>query len=123
VNQLYPSRPGAINGVSCPSTAFCVAVGTTSSISGTGYIATSTDGGTTWTSEIAPSGVGSFSGVSCASTSDCVAVGTTVFDAGVGVVATTTDGGTTLDEPDRPERREPIERCFVPVHVNLRRRG
>lgn len=95
VNQLYPSRPGAINGVSCPSTAFCVAVGTTSSISGTGYIATSTDGGTTWTSEIAPSGVGSFSGVSCASTSDCVAVGTTVFDAGVGVVATTTDGGTT----------------------------
>ena len=78
-----PGDP-VIAGISCPSTTFCAAVGNNGGIclgppintcNEAAVIATTTDGGTTWTTQN-PGGPGdSFSAVSCPSTSECTAVG------------------------------------------------
>lgn len=62
---------GALRGISCPSTRFCVAVGDQ------GTILTTADGATTWTSQVASGGSSTkqLTGVSCVSRTDCVAVG------------------------------------------------
>jgi photosystem II stability/assembly factor-like uncharacterized protein len=62
---------GALRGISCPSTRFCVAVGDQ------GTVLTTADGGTTWTSQVAAGGNSTkqLTGVSCVSQTDCVAVG------------------------------------------------
>ena len=62
---------GALRGISCPSTRFCVAVGDQ------GTVLTTADGGTTWTSQVAAGGSSTkqLTSVSCVSQTDCVAVG------------------------------------------------
>jgi len=57
--------------VSCPSATFCAAVGNG------GLIVTSTDGGVSWTSQVASGGRSDVTlhAVSCASAQNCVAVG------------------------------------------------
>ena len=53
-----------------------------------------TDGGTTWASEVVPTGVYRFSDISCASTAACHAVGMATLN-GPGVIIGTGDGGST----------------------------
>jgi len=63
-----------LDGVSCPTTSDCTAVGAYDGAGGTGPVALgSTDGGTTWTAESVPAGA-SMSAVSCTSASQCVSV-------------------------------------------------
>jgi photosystem II stability/assembly factor-like uncharacterized protein len=76
----------SIFAISCASTLDCVAVGSGS------VILTSSNGGSTWTSQSVPSGITSLQGVSCASTSNCVAIG--VSGASTPAIIATTDGGT-----------------------------
>jgi len=64
----------------------CTVVGTTSTAlgavrTGRGILLTTTDGGSTWTSERVPTTAASFSGLSCPAVGSCVAVGTTALPA------------------------------------------
>lgn len=80
--QLLGSGGSVLEGVSCPSAGFCVAVGQTGSDGGNGLIEVTTDDGTHWTSQTVDPLLDS---VSCAS-DHCVAVGTGILF--------TNDGGT-----------------------------
>ncbi len=75
------TQPAYLNAVACPSTSDCIAVGD-------GIIATTTNGGRTWTSENpVDEGVDVLSAIACPSTSDCTAVG-------YGIISTTNGGRT-----------------------------
>jgi photosystem II stability/assembly factor-like uncharacterized protein len=75
-----------LSAVSCPTTLDCVAVG--SSSQGGGVVASSRDGGRTWSAQTTPGGVSVLDAVMCIDASHCVA-------GGAGVALTTTDGGST----------------------------
>jgi photosystem II stability/assembly factor-like uncharacterized protein len=90
--QDVPATADLVNGISCPSTTTCEAVGY-----GSGALRTS-DGGTAWVPQALPSSVQELSGVSCYSLTHCVAVGIDSIHAGrreVGVLVSTQDGGVT----------------------------
>jgi photosystem II stability/assembly factor-like uncharacterized protein len=86
-----------LDGVNCPSSSDCVAVGD-------GVTATSNDGGNSWTSNAIPTANTTLLGVSCASTSTCVSVGVTPGNNGPygGQVLLSSDGGTTWVAPTVP---------------------
>ena len=71
--QTLPTGVVSLNGISCTSTSFCVAVG--NGASSTGVVLISTSYGTNWTQQTLPAGVVLLNGISCTSTSFCVAVG------------------------------------------------
>ena len=80
--QSAPNPAGAkatyLYGVSCPSTALCVAVGSYTNSSGTQLTLAERWNGTSWAIQATPSPSGDsivLSGVSCASASACAAVG------------------------------------------------
>jgi photosystem II stability/assembly factor-like uncharacterized protein len=75
---------GSFNDVTCPTASNCVAVGGDSNLDG--VAATSSDGGSSWTSASVEIGQPELDAVSCFSASNCVAVG-------VGDGATSSDGG------------------------------
>jgi photosystem II stability/assembly factor-like uncharacterized protein len=77
---------GNFNAVSCQSSTNCVAVGADNNQDG--FIATSADGGSSWTPSSVASGVPELNAVTCASSTSCVAVGS-------GVAVTSSDGGAT----------------------------
>lgn len=75
---------GVIAGISCPSTTFCAAVGNNGGIcvgpplnvcNEATVLATTVDGGATWTTQSPGAPGDSFGAVSCPSTSECTAVG------------------------------------------------
>ena len=77
---------GGFNGVSCPTSSECVAVGADSSLEG--VASTSSDGGNTWTQASMAANQPQLFAVDCPSASDCVAVGD-------GASARSTNGGVT----------------------------
>jgi photosystem II stability/assembly factor-like uncharacterized protein len=77
---------GNFNAVSCQSSTNCVAVGADNNLAG--VVATSTDGGSSWTPSSIASGEPELNAVTCASATTCVAVGN-------GVAVTSSDGGAT----------------------------
>jgi hypothetical protein len=79
-----------LNGISCPTTATCVAVGNDGNTA-TPLVVVTNDGGATWTPAKVPVS-GGLNSVSCTSTSHCVAVGGA--NGGGWLVAVTFDGGT-----------------------------
>ncbi len=97
-------------GVSCPTRSDCWAAGDGSG--GTGVVATTTDGGSTWNTEALPSsssggvfnGIGSLGGLSCPTSTDCWVGGSNSF--GFGVVVATTDGGSTWSTEALVDQRE-----------------
>jgi photosystem II stability/assembly factor-like uncharacterized protein len=92
MQQEAPANADLVNGISCPSTTTCEAVGY-----GVGALRTS-DGGTDWVPQALPSSVQELSGVSCYLLMHCVAVGIDSIHAGrreVGVLVSTNDGGVT----------------------------
>jgi hypothetical protein len=98
--DLPPSLTGA-GGLSCEGTQQCLVAGyaPTTPGQGAGALASSTDGGVTWTSVTVPPGVGLLHGVDC-DKATCVAVGTTATNASVvvpgkGVILHSVDGGAT----------------------------
>ncbi len=70
-HTISPGAGGSFRGVSCPTTSVCVASGFFSG----GYLATTVDGGATWSTPAVPSHISVLWGVSCAAPSVCVAVG------------------------------------------------
>jgi len=80
-----------LNGIWCPTASACWAVGAT--LSNSGAVIATSDGGRTWNAQILPPGVNILNSVSCSTSSQCSATGTN--SSRVGVVVTTTDGGTT----------------------------
>jgi hypothetical protein len=76
-----PSGLAVLNGVDCPSSTTCVAVGATSSSTG-GAIET-TNSGASWSTLSVPSGTPDLKAVSCSSASNCVAVGGNTSTSGV----------------------------------------
>jgi Bacterial Ig domain len=92
VDKYFTPTPGDMNGISCPTTTNCVAVGTTGVRAG--FVEATADGGASWVADNAPPGV-SLLGVSCPSAVDCTAVGTTAPVGGVAVAIGTTNGGAT----------------------------
>jgi len=92
VSAQYPS--GTLpQAVSCPTTVDCVAVG--GDDVGNGFIAATTDGGTTWTDKTIPAGVDALDGVACPSVADCYAVG-------YGAILLSTNGGVTWSSASIP---------------------
>ncbi len=88
-----PPGTGALGGVACPTSTFCVAVGAS--------IMVSNDGGQTWAIATVPTGIGDggLRSVSCSSALDCVAVGANPLgeedSTEPGEAVGTTDGGAT----------------------------
>ena len=96
VVSRYPSQIGAINSVSCPSAAICVAVGSNYAYAGVAIY--TTNGGLSWQSGTVPVGTSVLEGVSCGSIAVCVAISSSSSTgASTGSVApmllTTSDGG------------------------------
>lgn len=77
---------GSFDAVMCPTASLCVAVG--ADVNSSGIAATTSNGGSTWTSSITPSGLPELKSVSCSSAGQCVAVGS-------GVAISSVDGGAT----------------------------
>ncbi len=86
-----PSGIAGLNGIACPSTTTCYAVGEEGS--STGVVVASADGGRTWTQQALPSQVLALYGIRCPSATTCYAVGATSSQSGVAV--STTNGGST----------------------------
>ena len=64
-----------LSGISCPSPAECMAVGSNgASLPGSGVVVTTHDAGTIWSPATAPTNALTVTTVACASTSDCTAV-------------------------------------------------
>jgi photosystem II stability/assembly factor-like uncharacterized protein len=85
-----------LDGVACPTTVECVAVGfTNQALNDEGVVLLTTDGGTTWTDETLPSGTPSLGGISCSSADDCIAVGYPNPVTSTNVILSTTNSGTT----------------------------
>jgi hypothetical protein len=78
--------------VACPSTSVCYLVGDDDS--GSGYVVTTTDSGSTWNPLILPLGTDSLSGIACPppSTSSCYVTGSE--NSGAFILATTNSGDT-----------------------------
>lgn len=96
--QTIPTTTGLLTGVSCASSTVCEAVGGNIALSGSGESLSpvaigTTDGGTTWTSQVLPDAASAMNGVSCSSITTCMTVGSTLLPGSV--VAVTTDGGAT----------------------------
>jgi photosystem II stability/assembly factor-like uncharacterized protein len=77
---------GNFNAVSCVTSTDCVAVGGNNDLAG--VVATSSDGGSSWSQGTVASGEPELNAVTCQSSSDCVAVGQ-------GATVTSSDGGAT----------------------------
>ena len=80
-----------------------------------GVALTSSDGGTTWTSQRLPAGVADLSDISCTSSSDCMAAG---YGSSGGMVVTTTDGGR-VDQLDAAGRERIAHGHLVLVAFGL----
>ncbi len=93
-----PSGISSLDGMSCASTSFCLAVGQNSG--NNGVVAVSTDGGISWTQGTLPSGISSLDGVSCVSTSFCVITGATTGNMPAVLISTT--GGTSWTQETLP---------------------
>ena len=96
-----PATLAGAGGLSCQSTQDCLVAGyaQTTPGSGAGALASSTDGGETWTSVTLPPGIGLLHGVAC-NPARCLAVGTTATNTSVvvpgkGVILQSVDGGVT----------------------------
>lgn len=96
-----PAGTTAPDGFACPSAQLCIAAGysLTGPGAGSGAIASTADGGATWTAATLPTGVGILRGLSCTAAT-CLAVGTsstvtTGFVPGSGQLLTSVDGGAT----------------------------
>jgi hypothetical protein len=96
VHSTPVGQYNSLTGVSCASSASCVAV--TGAFSAPGLALTSADGGVTWNSQSVPDNAKNLHAVSCSSSSQCVGVG----GAGPGEVATTSDGGATWTSRSLP---------------------
>ena len=123
--QSWTSEPvpvaGALSGLACPSSAFCVAVGGYIGGGGPsfnpdrlGTVMASTDGGRSWTVQSVPRGVGYLNGVSCASVSFCVAVGESPDDHG-GTTLVTTDQGSHWSRSHLPAEVSGLSLVSCPV--------
>jgi photosystem II stability/assembly factor-like uncharacterized protein len=84
-----PTRAYVFNGISCPNTSTCVAVGSVNSraYTGSGFILATSDSGRTWVDET-PGQIVPLSGVACPSSTTCYAAG------GAGALYVTKDGHT-----------------------------
>ena len=92
--QTTPASANLVEGVSCPTTTTCEAVG----YGGNGMALRTVNGGSTWSAQTLPSSVQDLSGVACPTAGVCVSVGQNAVDAGsreVGVLVTTSNGGHT----------------------------
>jgi photosystem II stability/assembly factor-like uncharacterized protein len=96
-----PAALAGAGGLSCEGTQECLVAGyaQTTPGSGAGALASSTDGGETWTSVTLPPGVGLLHGAGC-DQARCLAVGTTATNTSVvvpgkGVILQSVDGGVT----------------------------
>jgi photosystem II stability/assembly factor-like uncharacterized protein len=114
--QNVPSDTGSLGAISCPTTSDCWAVGGTltedsDSLSATASIVTTTDGGSTWTTQSAPNSDGLLYGVSCTSSSDCITVGTAITESNTAVAEAfgTTDGGVTWNTQNVPSTAVLVE--------------
>jgi photosystem II stability/assembly factor-like uncharacterized protein len=86
VSQTYAGTSSNLEGVTCPISNVCMAVGATTS--GSGLVLITLNSGTTWGQEHVPSGVPPLSAISCPQVKTCFAIGGST-------VLTTTDTGTT----------------------------
>jgi hypothetical protein len=80
--------PNSLNGIACPSSSTCFAVGAS------GTILNTTNWGNTWTSQTVGTGNPNLNGVACLSTTNCYVVGAYVNGKGKIQVLVTTDGST-----------------------------
>jgi photosystem II stability/assembly factor-like uncharacterized protein len=100
--QAVPNGIAGLQGIACPTTSTCFAVGTdTAEADGSGVITTS-DGGATWTQLTAPTGAGALEAIACANVTTCVAVGVLPSGFDSAKVLTTTDGGATWTQQTVP---------------------
>jgi hypothetical protein len=108
----YPASIGQLGAMTCLTATNCVAVGTSGNQAEdlvVAVIATTSDGGRTWTSRPLPNPVASLADVSCAPSGQCLAVGGSTGSGGTptnpnqaGVALTSSDGGRTWTSADVP---------------------
>jgi photosystem II stability/assembly factor-like uncharacterized protein len=104
----------SVNGVSCPTTSDCWAVGSNSA--GAGAIVATSDGGLSWSTQALPRGTGSLDGVDCPTRSDCWAVGSN--SAGKGAVVVTTDGGLSWSTQALPRGTNSLDGVSCPTTLD-----
>ncbi len=96
VNEPMPQALNVVKGVTCPTTAECIAVGDNSYVRSDAAIAATTDAGSTWSMESSPSGAGYLRSVTCPTAAVCLAVGgPSYFVSGAGTIVATDNGGAT----------------------------
>lgn len=84
---------GSFNAVTCQSTSTCLAVG--ADASGNAAVATSDDGGQSWTGDSVPAVTAALNAVDCGDSTQCVAVGQ-------GVIMTSSNDGSTWSQSAVP---------------------
>lgn len=102
--------PGFLSGTACLSLTNCFVVGVDGSDIGT--IDTTTNGGSTWTSQTVPSGTSSLFSISCVAPSTCYAAGTNT--AGAATVIVTSDAGSSWVAQSIPSGPEELESITCP---------
>jgi hypothetical protein len=110
---LQTSPQSGFWALSCPTTDFCVVVGTSA---GLARVEITIDGGQHWSEESPPSQFSGLRDVACTSTVTCIAVGGANNAAVQNAVARTTDGGTTWESVSPPGGIERIN--FVTCESN-----
>jgi photosystem II stability/assembly factor-like uncharacterized protein len=63
-----------LSGISCPSAALCMAVGSNGAIPGVGIVLITRNGGATWTRASVPTGSFDLNGVECSTVADCTVI-------------------------------------------------
>ena len=107
-DQILPSGVNGLNAIACPTSTVCFAVGQTQLVApftNLPVIATTSDGGASWTSRSVPAGVEGFQSISCPTPTSCMAVGwhyNSVTHNEDSVSDVTTDGGTTWTSQPLP---------------------
>jgi hypothetical protein len=112
-----PAGVSALYGVACTSASDCVAVGDSgnpdSAVAPVAKAATTTDGGSTWTTYSLPAGIAQLAGVTCPSATQCFAVGETTA-AGLAIVESG-DGGSTWAVESPPAVSGAIESTMTSI--------
>jgi len=108
-----------LSGISCPSPADCMAVGSTGDIPGTGIVLVTSDGGTSWKQASVPTGAFVLTSVQCLSVTDCTAItsdGTNFWSA-----QTVDFGQTWVRDGNLPSGFEDARdlSCTAPAGVNV----
>ena len=103
-----------LNGIACPGTTTCFAVGANGTI-----VATTNGGSTSWTVQGSGITTNSLNGIACLSTTNCYAVGATGGGGSPGTILNTIDGSTWLTQNGKVKHNYNGVACLIRLPTPL----